>query len=108
MCLELSTGRFYVRKVQRCEHFAQQIFVNKTGQVFAITDLSKDGNVLVLIGTLRGIFTRITTKRAIALLRTCRRETIVLVCALYVFLLYIVSKKVTEFNENGFAFCHEA
>ena len=59
--------------------------MNKAGQVFAITDLSKDGNVLVLIGTLRGIFTRITTKRAIALLRTCRRETIVLICALYVF-----------------------
>ena len=66
--------RTILLEVQRSEHFAQRILVNKTGQVFAIPDLSKDGNVLVLIGTLRGIFTRITTKRIIALLRTCTMQ----------------------------------
>ena len=89
--------RTMLRLVQRKEQFVQQIFVNKTGQVFAIPDLSKDGNVLVLIGTLRGIFTHITTKKAIPLLRTCRWETIVLVCAqIYAYLLCMVSKQVTN------------
>ena len=71
MCLELSTGQFYF-KSREVNNLHNKILVNKTGQVFAIPDLSKDGNVLVLIGTLRGIFTRITTKRVIALFRTCR------------------------------------